>query len=344
MDQALLNLIARSASIPAMPQVVTRFLELSAEKDFDVREITAVLATDPGISSELLRLSNSAMFGVVRQVTSLHQAITLLGMKNVRTLVLGRYLVEGLDQISAEFGDFDFSYYWRRSLTKAVLAARFAQHLIPARREEAFMATLLCDVGVVILLNALGPNYAPIAAEYAPLRAEDFAERERAALGFCHADVSALVLERWMLPPLIVEAVRQHHTDVAALPAGDEAATLARITCGAGALAKILCEMPERSAVLRGCSAAMAIVDLDVTALVTILKDIETAILELADLLQLYIVRSKIFNCIFQMVSSELAGSPPGCRLCVSETAPGCAGCPARAAGHDPAAVQTAGV
>ena len=155
MNQEMLDLIAGSAALPTMPQVVIRFLEISADEQCNVGDLIAVLATDPGIASELLRLSNSSLFGVTREISSLQQAVTLLGMARVRILVLGRYMVERVDSDATTGVDFDFSYYWRRSLGTAVLAARFADQLAPRRREEAFIGGLMADVGVVIMTRAI---------------------------------------------------------------------------------------------------------------------------------------------------------------------------------------------
>ncbi len=308
MNTEILDMVVRSAAVPTMPQVVTRFLEISGEEDFKVDDLVAVLNTDPGISSELLRLTNSPLFGVTRTVASLQQAVTLLGMKRVRSLVLGRYLTEGVGKTGKNTNDFSLSYYWRRSLGTAVLAAKFADHVAPKYREEAFLGGLLADVGVVVMNEAMSEQYAPIAAHYSPMCADDFSEQERETFDLTHADVSALVLDKWMLPPAVVEAVRHHHAPNIGDEVDEAAGTLARILSGASRVAKLLCESPDKDAVVDTCQRAMDMVGLDVVALQRALADIEKNIEEFSKLLRTDIIQSGIYTRISQIIVEELAG------------------------------------
>ena len=123
-NASILEAIKKSAAVPSMPQVVTRFLEAIQDPQFEYDHIVKILSADAGMVSEVLRLANSALFGVTRKVTNLRQALTLLGPKRTRSLVLGRYLVGSFDDKVG--GGIDTSYFWRRSLVSAVLGARIA--------------------------------------------------------------------------------------------------------------------------------------------------------------------------------------------------------------------------
>ncbi|MFQ5412262.1 MAG: HDOD domain-containing protein, partial [Phycisphaerae bacterium] len=266
-----------------------------------------VLNTDPGISSELLRITNSALFGITREVTSLQHAITLLGMKRVRSLVMGRYLTDSIGQAAKDTGDFSISYYWRRSLGTAVLAAKFADPIIPKYREEAFIGGLLADVGVVVMMQGLSEQYASIANDYAPMRGDDLVKREREVLDLTHADVSALVLDTWMLPPVIVEAVRHHHDKDLLECQDDDAYILARLLSGAGRIAKLLCENRDKDTVVETCMKAMETVGLDAKALPHMLEDVEGTIREFAELLHTEIIASKVYARITEIITEALA-------------------------------------
>ena len=193
MKAEVLEALKRSGAVPSMPQVVTRFLEIIQQPEFNYDELVAVLSTDPGTAVDLLRLSNSALFGVSRKITSLKQAATLLGPRRVRSLVLGRYMVETVG--TGDLGSLDSSYYWRRSLTCAVLAARFADVLVPRLREEVFIAALLADVGVTILAQEMPTEYEPMLKCYQPHGLMDTAQIELDSVGVTHAEMSAVVLE-----------------------------------------------------------------------------------------------------------------------------------------------------
>ena len=146
MKASVLETIKKSAAVPSMPQVVMRFLEIMQDPDFKYRGLAKVLSTDAGTVSEVLRLSNSALFGVRNKVVSLQQGLTLLGPKRVRSLLLGRYLVDSMSK--KRISGLDMSYFWRRSLASSVLAYHFAKDLLPRHQDETFIGALLADIGV----------------------------------------------------------------------------------------------------------------------------------------------------------------------------------------------------
>ena len=122
MNARILETIKKSAAVPSMPQVVLRFLEIMQDPEFDYKDLERVLATDPGTVGEVLRLANSALFGVRNKVVSIKQALTLLGPKRTRSLLLGRYLVDTMSH--RKVAGLDMSYFWRRSLAASVVASQ----------------------------------------------------------------------------------------------------------------------------------------------------------------------------------------------------------------------------
>lgn len=309
MSSETLELVKRSAAVPSVPHVVTRFLEITQEPEFQFDDLAELLGTDPGIASEILRLANSALFGVTRQVTSLRQALTLLGLKRTRSLVLSRYMVQSVG--TGVRGGIDMSYLWRRSLASAVLAARFSDALVPGRREEAFIAALLADIGVVILADCLAHRYHPVAEHYRPCDKYDLTETERQTIGATHAQVSALVLEHWQLPDLIAGAVRHHHTWPIDPHVPEDVAMCARIVNGSSRLGKLLCEKPHVEEVAGVCREAMDLIGLELSVLAGTLEKIESDIEELAQVLRVDVIPSSVYNLIAQVVR-ELISNPEG--------------------------------
>jgi HD-like signal output (HDOD) protein len=305
MDTMVLDLVKRSAAIPSMPQVATRFLEIIHDPEFEYRSAVEVISSDPGTASEILRLANSALFGVTRQVTSLSQAMTLLGIKRIRSLVLGRYIVDCINQKTPT--DIDASYYWRRSLTTAVMSARLAEALGSEFCEEAFICGLLADIGVVILDDALHDSYRSIAEEYRPHGRADLATLERDQLGSTHADVSALVLEHWQLPDLVCDAVRNHPWDLREA----SGATLANVIGGADRIATRLCEAPtEMEAVLEDCRQVVEVLGLDPAVLAAKLEEIEAHIEEFAHVLRIEVSPSRVYELVAREIREQLIPQP----------------------------------
>lgn len=305
MQTEILDFIQRSDAIPSMPQIVTRLLEITRDEDYKLDDIVQLLSTDPGIAGDVLRLANSPLFGVTRKVGSLSQATSLLGVKRIRTLVMGRCLVDKVKHTGTKI--IDTSYYWRRSLATGVLAARFADHVVAHFREEAFLSGLLSKVGVIVLAGAYPESYAETAKAFAPLHGSAFADRERQSVGVTHPVVSALVLERWTLPEAMVLAVRHHHSADVPEDLPESVKHLTRVVSGAADIARLLCEVPDRSIIARTCQDAMDTVGLNIEVLAHLLGDIETDISELASILRIDVIPSRVYSVIAKTIAEHLA-------------------------------------
>lgn len=304
MHSETLETIRRSATLPSIPIIATRCYEMTQDANCDYNKLVDLLTTDPGIAASVLRLANSPLFGVTRQVSSLKQAIALLGVKRIRELVLVRYLVQKTEDMGG--GKIDLNYYWRLSLTTAILTAKFADALAPRHRDEAFMGGLLADVGVIVLARAMPKQYGPIADRYQPHENEDWIQGEYNLLGVTHGEVSAMVLEQWNLPKTLVEAVRFHHTSMKDIPANCEGSVLARIINGSSTIAKVLSQTSNADSAVQTCRDAMDRVDLDLAVLVRALDGIDVEITRMAELLGVDVLNSKVFNLICQQLAKNL--------------------------------------
>ncbi|MDM8008728.1 MAG: HDOD domain-containing protein [Phycisphaerae bacterium] len=301
MDTTVLELVKRSAAIPSMPQVALRFLEIIQDPDFDFREVVEVLSSDPGTTSEILRLANSSLFGVTRKVTALPHAMTLLGIKRIRSLVLGRYIVESLSTKGC--ASIEPAYYWRRSLTTAVLAARLADAIVPDRREEAFISGLLADVGIVILDDALPARYRGIAMQFTPGGTPELALAENELLGTNHGLVSAMVLDHWKLPKTVCAAVRWHPWERREQGRNP----LADLVGAADRVSKWVCETPaDLDAVVADCREIAHVLNLAPETLARCLMEIEEHISDLSSLLKIEVIYSQVYEVIATRVSAGL--------------------------------------
>lgn len=307
MKPEMAKLIRESAAVPSIPQVVQRFLEVISDPNFDYSDVVKILSVDAGTVSEILRLANSALFGVSRKVTSLKQALTLLGPRRTRSLVLGRFLVETVGGDSAA-GGVDRSYFWRRSLACGVIAARVADKLCPRHRDEVFLSALLADVGVTILAEVLPEAYADFAANYAPYGDRFDADAEQRAVDTSHCEVSAMVLAEWQLPEPMCRAVAASHDDT--IEVTDEASQMARVINSADRIAKLLCEIPDVEQCVRVCTEAMDFVGVELSVLINLLADVEKDVEELAAILRIDVIPSNVYGQIAQAVREKLTPQP----------------------------------
>jgi len=299
-----LEAIKRSASIPSMPLVATRCYEMTQDPHCDLDDLIELLSTDPGIAADVLRLSNSSLFGVTRKVASLHQAMTLLGLKRVRELVLTRYLVQKTQEMTTDL--IDINYYWRRSLATAILSAKFSEVLSPAQRDEAFIGGLLADLGVIVMSRCMPKVYAPIVANYRPHGTEDWIHAEHNVMGVSHGEISALILEEWNLPVSVVDGVRYHHASHGDLPKDSAGAKLAKIIGAGSIIAKTLSETMDTDVALKCCIEGMERVNLDVSVLAQALDGLEHQIEDMAKLLQVEVLASRIFSVISKQLTQTI--------------------------------------
>ena len=302
MKANVLETIKKSAAVPSMPQVVVRFLEIMQEPDFSYPELARVLSADPGTVSEVLRLANSALFGVRNKVVSLQQALTLLGPKRTRSILLGRYLVDALSAKSV--AGLDMAYFWRRSLAASVVASRFAEALAPRRRDEVSISGLLADIGIPILAEAFPEEYTPIVSQFCPYGQSIDLEAEQEAVELGHGEVSAMVLAHWSLPDEVARAVNLHQSPS---PGDADVAQTARFLNSADRIAKVLCEIPESDDVATVCAEATAFVGSDISVLLRLLPTIERDIEDLAEALRIDVISSNVYVLIAKTIEERLA-------------------------------------
>jgi HD-like signal output (HDOD) protein len=200
---ALVELVNRANSLYTLPTVAMEVLELTSNPKVDVRALKECILRDPAMTAKLLRVVNSSLFGLSRQVSDLNQALALLGINPLKILVLGFSLPENLFQgLSLA----QLEWYWSLSLTRAVAAREISEQLLHKPGDEAFLAGLLQDLGILVLVRQLGESYTKLLTQVIE-KEYDLKELETTALGFDHAALTAALLDHWNLPLSLVEAV-----------------------------------------------------------------------------------------------------------------------------------------
>ncbi len=207
MNEALLNRIKRSPALPSLPTVAVEVVNLAQQADVDVNKIAEIISNDPALSSKVLRTVNSSFYARQHKVATLSQAVVILGLQSVKTLVLGFSLVRTLQE--QQNSSFDYMSFWKRSLYAGAAARILANEASLVQEEEAFLAALLQDLGMLVLDQVLGEEYRSL-VEGAKTHAEVL-EREKATLGATHADVAAALCDIWKLPPVLSVPIAHHH-------------------------------------------------------------------------------------------------------------------------------------
>jgi HD-like signal output (HDOD) protein/GGDEF domain-containing protein len=196
------RLVQQSGELYSLPAVAVEVLQLASDPQTSARQLKDCIERDPALTTKILRVVNSSLFGLSKQVHDLNQALALLGLKPLKLLVLGFSLPDAL--FSEVAGDV-LTRYWQRTLVKAVAAREICERSGAKHSDEAFIAGLLQDLGLLALVQQVGPAYVQfldrVWQEQGNLR-----QFERLALGFDHIQLSARLLEHWRLPTSLVEA------------------------------------------------------------------------------------------------------------------------------------------
>jgi HD-like signal output (HDOD) protein len=195
-------LLAQAKALPSIPRVVSEVLaELDAE-DPDTRRISQAVATDPGLTARMLKLANSAFFGLTREIGSVQEAVSILGFNHVRTLVHAVALSSSFKTVPGV----NLEQFWRYSLN----AAKTCKALAPSLKLNdgvAFTAGLVHAVGDLVMHIGMPDEVAKIDWGVSPLALER-AQAERAAFGYTYAEVGAAFARKWDFPEAIVRALQ----------------------------------------------------------------------------------------------------------------------------------------
>lgn len=197
-----------TSNIPPFPKTVQRVLHMLRDSRIQLTKVAEVVALDQGFAGKVLKMANSAYFGLPRRVYNVTEALVLLGFANVRNVLIsasvGHILYDGLEAYGFEAGQL-----WEHSVGVAygsqILSRRVSVHLY----SMAFSGGLLHDVGKVAIERALDACQKQHLRCLASSRGAEQAEIE--IVGATHSDVGAEICNNWNLPPEIAEAVGFHH-------------------------------------------------------------------------------------------------------------------------------------
>lgn len=195
--------------LPAIPQVAIKVSKMLGDFNVSVDQLSDTIMLDQALTTQLLKLCNSAHYGFSRNIVSVKDAITKLGLDTVKCLVFVAISQASLNKEAKGYsllkGDL-----WQNSVSCAYYARHLAEVFNYKDKDLAFIAGLLRDIGKLILSEYVGVNYDKIlmlieTAEVSFIRAEEM------AIGYNHAQIGAEILKYWHFPTVLEETVRYHH-------------------------------------------------------------------------------------------------------------------------------------
>jgi HD-like signal output (HDOD) protein len=212
--EELQDRIKTIANLPTLPHIASRLMQIVNSPDTSADTVASLVSQDISLSAKVLRLANSAFYGIPKSINTLNNAVVILGFKIIQTMVLSLTVFDMFTRDDDEDGvAFDRNDFWRHSLRCAVIARLLAhrrRRSFALDPEEAFCAGLLHDVGKVVMEQYLNQDFHK-ALHHARLHNLSSFEAERDVLGYTHCDVASWLTGSWSLPDEIEQPLVCHH-------------------------------------------------------------------------------------------------------------------------------------
>lgn len=203
------EVLSKVDTIPSLPAAAVEVARLIQDPEVDFAKVASAIEYDPGLTSNVLRLANSAYYGGARSVGSVKEAVVRLGARQIFQMVVASSVhpivvrpVRGYDLSPGEL--------WEHSVSVALGTEELASFCSVKPPAYAFTAALVHDVGKIVLGTFVEVDAGPI-MELAYQEGLSFEVAEQQVLGIDHAEAGAALLESWSLPQSVVDVVRWHH-------------------------------------------------------------------------------------------------------------------------------------
>ncbi|MEI6208063.1 MAG: HDOD domain-containing protein [Desulfuromonadales bacterium] len=225
MNPELEYFIKNADTLPTIPVIATKIIELTECENISVDEISRVVASDASISASVLKMSNSTFYGCARQINTLPHAVMVLGLNTLKSLVIAA----SAKQVYQPFGLTE-KMLWEHSFGAGLAARIIAKETDSVSGEEAFICGLFHDIGKNIM-NFLDNRKFHSVMEICYNDGVSFTDAEQKVYPYSHAEVGALVMHKWNFPDSIINTVANHHDFIFK---SDEDQYSIKLTCVAG--------------------------------------------------------------------------------------------------------------
>ncbi|MDH5736395.1 MAG: HDOD domain-containing protein [Gammaproteobacteria bacterium] len=195
-------------ALPSLPSVVVKIIDASKNPDIGIAEVSDIIRLDPALSAKVLKIANSPMYSIRREIHNLREALSLLGLNATLTIALSFSLYRTLNDKSG----IEYDNYWKRSILSAIIARQIGLKRGLPNLEDLFLAGLLQDIGILAIdcaANELHIEYRQPLVDH-----KDRVNFELKSLGIDHSNIGAWLLKSWNLPEKLHKAVLRSHSTV----------------------------------------------------------------------------------------------------------------------------------
>lgn len=202
------SLVTGVASLVSLPEVCIQVNSMVDDEHSSAADIARVISQDPGLTARLLKIANSTFYRFPSKIETVSRAVTIIGTRELRFLVLAASAVRSFDRISSD--DIDMASFWRHSVYCGVIARILAGRCRVLHNERLFVAGLLHDVGRLVMLARI-PDLVQVMRFRARQANEPMFEAERDVFDTDHGEVGAELMKLWRLPASLQTAAAYHH-------------------------------------------------------------------------------------------------------------------------------------
>ena len=196
-------------SLPALPAIVTKVMAITANPESSANDLMQAILPDQTMCSTILKVANSAFFGIPRGVSTIERAVVVLGYAEIRNIVIGKAIFSSFPKLSQENKN-TISLFWEHAFTCGLAAKIIGDHLhLPP--SELFVAGLIHDIGKLVMLMAFPTDY-PILQELSNPCNLDNSTEEQSKFAISHDKVGLQLAEKWLLPEQLCMAIGFHHS------------------------------------------------------------------------------------------------------------------------------------
>ena len=195
-------------NLPTLPTVATQLLEMLGEEMVSINDISKLMERDPAITAQILKVSNSAYYGLRKEIDTVPRALIVLGVNEIANIILSLSLFKTFTNVDDT--EFDIKTFWKHSGVVAYLSRFLAREFELDTHGEEFTAGLMHDLGKIILDQYYHDDYKEVIKEMRNLKLTS-SEAEKNVLGFNHAKVGNWLSKKWRIPKNISKAILYHH-------------------------------------------------------------------------------------------------------------------------------------
>ncbi|MDZ7727160.1 MAG: HDOD domain-containing protein [Dehalococcoidia bacterium] len=212
------TLLDQIEELPPLPAVAAKVMAMADDDNCSALDLAQVLSADQALTAKMIKISNSAYYGFARKVSTVREAVVVLGFKQVQQLAVTTSLMNAWSQRPSKDEAFNMDLFWGHTVAVAIAAESIAKKSRVARPEDGFTAGILHDIGRLVLKMTMPDAFHEavlLAREGTPLH-----QAELACTGYDHQVIGKALGEGWKFPGHLVDAVACHH-DQRQTPAED---------------------------------------------------------------------------------------------------------------------------